>query len=251
MIMQELLAVLWRHFSIFIPTAETAIRSALIGAFVFWLAGSFAGALRRRGFRTGDTRKIFHFCVFTSAACVRAFSSEGPAAVAAYGLTVFLGILASVYRGEGDLVFEALARPSDAPKRALHVVVPLIATALGGLFAHIIGGGAEIVAMLVGGWGDAVGEPVGIRWGKHRYAVKSLGGVPSTRSWEGTAAVLVASVCAGFLGFRLIGIDPASAIAMASIVALVATTVETFSPHGTDNFSVMAVAAITTRLLLG
>jgi len=38
------------------------------------------------------------------------------------------------------------------------------------------------------GWGDAVGEPVGTRFGRHPYRVPSLAGVPATRTLEGSLA---------------------------------------------------------------
>ncbi len=213
----------------------------MLGAGTFAVAAWVAATLRRRGWRDGDTRKIFHFVIFTTAAALRFGAGIGP--LVAYGAVVAGCIIVSVWRGDGDPLFEALSRQSDRPRRGLHVVVPLCATAVGGIAAHLLAGPLAPVAILVGGWGDAVGEPVGIRWGRHRFRVATLGGVPATRSVEGTTAVLAASLAAACLGYWLLGFPPAAIPARAAIVAVAATVVESISPHGLDNFTVMAVAA--------
>lgn len=211
------------------------------------MGGALAAALRARGVRTGDTRKVFHFTIFTSAGLLRLSGPIG--GVVAFGCVVAAGVVAAVLRGDGDPLFEALARPTDAPRRRLHVVVPLCATAVGGVCAHWVGGGAAAAAYLVGGWGDAVGEPVGIRWGRRRYRVPSLGGVPAHRSVEGTAAVLLASWAGAWLGLAASG-APAPALA-ALAVAVVSPAVETATPHGLDNLTVMLAAAGMAALFLG
>ena len=230
------------------PDPADAIRGGALGLLLFVAAGTGAGKLRRMGWRDGDTRKIFHFAIFTTAALTRALLGIG--AVSAYGAVVFLGVIVAVRRGEGDLVFEALARQSDRPARGLHVVLPLIATALGGITTHLVGGPWSAAALLVGGWGDAVGEPIGIRWGRRKYTVPSFGGVRSVRSIEGTTAVFAASWLAAIIGLTLIGVAPLAAIGAGLATALAATAIESYSPHGTDNFTVMAIAALVLRLTL-
>lgn len=232
-----------------IPGPGEAVAGGAVGAAAFLVAGAAAAAWRRRGGRPGDARKTFHFLIFTTAATLRALGGIG--AVTAYGAVVFAGVVAAVLRGEGDPIFEALARPSDAPRRALHVVIPLCATAAGGVLAHLIGGPAATAAYLVGGWGDAVGEPVGIRWGRHRYRVPSIGGVPATRSLEGSAAVLLASWAGAAIGLAAAGASAGTAAGGGLAVAAVAAAVETFTPHGLDNLTVLVAAAATARLLLG
>jgi dolichol kinase len=67
--------------------------------------------------------------------------------------------------------------------------------------------------------------------------------VPATRSVEGTTAVLAASFAAACLGYWLLGFAPEAFLGRAAAVSLAATIVESISPHGLDNFSVMAIAA--------
>lgn len=222
---------------------------AMVGAVAFWGGGALAGQLRHAGWRDGDTRKIFHILIFTTAGLLRLHAGIGE--VAAFGSVVFLGVLAAVRRGEGDRLFEALARQGDRPRRGLHVVLPLLATALGGVTAHLVAGPLAGPVLLVGGWGDAVGEPVGIRWGRRRFRVPTIGGVRATRSLEGTAAVCLASCVAGYAGLVGLGYPPSEAFRMALALGGTATVVESVSPHGLDNFTILAVSAFLVRWLAG
>ena len=55
-------------------------------------------------------------------------------------------------------------------------------TAIGGVLCNLLFPRYAYIGYLVCGWGDAVGEPIGMRWGKHRYNVPSMRGVPAQRS---------------------------------------------------------------------
>ncbi len=160
-------------------------------------------------------------------------------------------VLWSVSRGEGHPLFEALARDTDRPRRGLFVVLPLVTTAVGGLVSAIVAGPFATVGYLVAGWGDAIGEPVGVLWGRHTYRVPSLGGVPARRSWEGTAAVLVVSTLAALLALVAIGLRPWAAAHVAVAVGVVAATVEAVSHHGTDNLTVQLAASLVALALAG
>lgn len=242
------LALFASRFVEFFPSPGGAVVGGLAGILAFMAGGTIAGRLRRRGWRDGDTRKIFHVVIFTTASLLRLFAGIGPVAV--FGTIVFCGVLLAVRRGEGDLVFEAMARQSDRPRRGLHVVVPLIATALGGVTAHLVAGPLAAPVILVGGWGDAVGEPVGIRWGRHRFRVPTIAGVTATRSVEGTTAVWLASCLAAFLGLWGLGYAPAEALGAAAIVGTTATAVESISPHGLDNFTILVASAFVIRIIV-
>jgi dolichol kinase len=98
-------------------------------------------------------------------------------------------------------------------------------------------------------WGDAMASLIGRRWGKHRYTVRH-----DTRSWEGSAAMVIASTIAIFLTLLLLpGSSLAPSVAplgvgvgfIAALAAAVAAAVaEGISPRGTDNISVPLVAAL-------
>jgi phytol kinase len=96
-------------------------------------------------------------------------------------------------------------------------------------------------------WGDSMASLLGRRFGRHHYTV--FGG---TRSWEGSAAMLVAAFVAMFLTILLVpgsALSPLSSplsVGAAAAAALagagLATAAEAVSPHGSDNLSVPLLA---------
>jgi phytol kinase len=170
------------------------------------------------------------------------------AAVNLLGGLMLIYILAILRWGEGNLFYEGLAREVDRPRRSLYIVLPFAATALGGIASSALFGSLAVVGFVVGGWGDAVGEPVGIRLGKHRYRVPNFGsGVSSHRSLEGSAAVFIASFTGAVLAMTIAGLQPARAretlFLAAACVAAAATGVEAISHHGLDNLTIQLVAS--------
>lgn len=90
---------------------------------------------------------------------------------------------------------------------------------------------------------DAVGEPVGTRFGRHTYKVPSLRSVAATRSWEGSGAVVIMSAIAIALGLLLtprIDMTPWHLVSV-PVLALVCGVVEAASPHGWDNMTMQIV----------
>ncbi|MDM8551389.1 hypothetical protein QUF72_14990 [Desulfobacterales bacterium HSG2] len=120
--------------------------------------------------------------------------------VCLFGGMTTLVIFYAIFRGTGHILYEAMARETDEPHRTYYIVVPYFATLIGGLASNILFGQAAIVGYLVTGLGDAVGEPVGTRFGRHTYKVPSFRGVESVRSYEGSAAVLVVCTAAITVG---------------------------------------------------
>lgn len=232
----------------FIPTARTA---ALLtpAAVLFTLGAAWsAGRLRTRGVRAPYTRKIFHFAIFTMAGLVHLVL--GLPGVVVFGLVVAAAVLLATVRGDGFPFYEALARPTDAPHRTFFILVPLVTTALGGLVDNLVFGDLALIGYLVAGWGDAVGEPVGTRWGRHRYRVPSLVGVPAQRSIEGSLAVLLVGSVAAGVGLLLVGSTPGVAIRVGLACGAAGALVESFSSHGLDNFTVQVAATAVAAFLL-
>lgn len=238
------------------PSPETA--AAVGPAALAWTALAFSlvgGLKRRRGWRTGDTRKLFHFLIFGGAALVQ--RAAGFSGACTYGAAVSLVILFAILRGEGDAWFEAVARESDAPHRTWYVVVPWFATALGGLASNLLFPRHALFGYLAVGLADAVAEPIGIRFGRHRYRLPLPGKVRSWRSLEGSAAVFVAAFVAGALALALMESGPSPATAPAGLAtagllaAFAATTalVEAAAPHGWDNLLIQVATSATARAL--
>lgn len=229
------------------PAPATVLLLVPVGLLVGLLASGIAAQLHARGVRTPYTRKIFHFLIFTSASLIQLW--VGVTGVVVFGTVIALLVLYATWRGDGHPFYEALARPGDAPRRTLFILIPLLTTALGGILSNIIVPGFAFVGYLVAGWGDAVGEPVGTRWGRHRYRVPSLAGVPATRSWEGSAAVFTVGAVAAALGCALAGFPPASCVRIGVGAALAGALVEAISNHGLDNLTVQLAASLAASVL--
>ena len=210
----------------------------------------FAGHLKAKvRLRTGYTRKVFHVLIFVSAVVVQAFG--GFAAVCVFGLMVSVVVGLAVLRGPNDRLYEALAREQDGPHRTYYIVVPYFATLIGGLASNIFFGPLAVVGYLVGGLGDAAGEPVGTRWGRHRYS-SSGSKATATKTFEGSFAVLAASVVALLISVAIspdLRFDLRAAIALPGI-AIVCALVEAFSPRGWDNVPMQFVPTVLVAVLL-
>jgi phytol kinase len=230
------------YVALFVPSAGVIAVVAPL-AIVYALAlGHFAGWLRvRRGVRAPYTRKIFHFGIFTMASVVQlAWDVPG---VVVFGATVTLVVLQAVARGPSSWLFTALARPTDEPHARLFIVVPLITTAIGGAVSNLFFLRYAYVGYLVAGWGDAVGEPIGVRWGRHRYRVPSLAGVPAWRSYEGSAGVLFFGALAATIGLLAAGFGTLDAVRLGLAAGTAGALVEAVSNHGLDNLTVQVAAA--------
>lgn len=218
----------------------------LYGIFVAWLAGWLRVEKR---WRVGYTRKLFHFFIFTAAGVLQLV--WGLPVVVVFGTAISILVVWAVGQGEKSSFFQALARPSDAPKEKLFILIPLITTAAGGVLANLFFGQWAAIGYLVGGWGDAIGEPVGSKWGKHRYKVPSMAGVAATRSLEGSSAVFLVSAVVAFLGLQAQDLPWETALPDALLIALAATGIEAISTHGLDNLTIQLAAAGTAYWLVG
>jgi phytol kinase len=152
----------------------------------------------------------------------------------------------AIVRGDGHPLPEAIAREKDEPYRTYYIIVPYLATLPGGVTGNIWFGPLALLGYLVGGLGDAAGEPVATMWGKHCYVVPTFSQVKTTRSIEGSAGVFVASLIAILVGVL---VTPGLQLAATSIVtipavALACTMIEAVSPHEWDNATMQLAPAL-------
>lgn len=229
------------RFGGFIPSLDTILAVAPLALLYAFAAAAIAAALRRRGTRVPYTRKVFHFAIFTMATAVQLL--WGLPGVTVFGTVVSMVVIAAVLRGPGHALHDALARPGDAPHGTLFILVPLFTTALGGGLSNLLFPGYAYVGYLVCGWGDAVGEPVGTRWGRHRFRVPSMGGVPAVRSLEGSTAVFLVGSLAAVLGMLAFGRSPMDALLIGLAAGGAGALVEAVSTHGLDNLTVQVAAS--------
>jgi phytol kinase len=210
---------------------------------VLALSALLAGWLKlKKGVKTNYTRKVFHIINFTYAAMIYLVGST--VAVVIYGGFGLGAMLVCLFLKDGNILLEGIAREQDAPHRKLYLIVPFLATAIAGIIDNSLFTRFAVVGYLVSGWGDAAGEPVGVRWGKHRYKVPSMAGVKCTRSIEGSIGVFAASVIGAFIALQISRIPLLPSIPIAFAAAGVATLVEAVSSHGLDNFTVQISATV-------
>ena len=219
-----------------------------------WAFGclAFAGHLKtRRGWRTGYTRKVFHFLIFGSVVAIQTLG--GLRGVCFFGVATSLVVFWAVLQGDGHPLYEAMAREKDAPHRTYFILTPYLATLLGGLTASILFGHGAMVGFLVTGLGDAIGEPVGTRFGRHPYRVPAPRGVVATRTREGSAAVFTACLIALVIAVWLIPAyrPSGSNLAWLPAIALASAAVEAIAPHGWDNALLQIVPSWLVWLTLG
>ncbi len=160
-------------------------------------------------------------------------------------------VLYAVWRGDGFAFYEAMARDTDRPRRSLFILVPLATTAIGGLASNLFFPQFAFVGYLVCGWGDALGEPVGARWGRHDYRVPSIAGVRAHRTLEGSAAVCIGGAVAATTGLALFGLPLAVAAAAGVTCGVCGALVEAVSNHGLDNLTIQIAASAAAFVLLG
>jgi len=153
-------------------------------------------------------------------------------------------MIVCLFLKDGHILLEGIAREQDAPHRKLYVIVPFVATAIAGIIDNSLVPRFAVVGYLVSGWGDAAGEPVGVRWGRHKYKVSALYGVSCTRSIEGSIGVFVASAVGATIALIIAAIPFPIAIPIALAAAGAATLVEAVSSHGLDNLTVQVTACM-------
>jgi dolichol kinase len=209
-----------------------------------WL---LTGALKVVGRLSCDiARKVNHALALAGGAIwfgwLPAASAEA-SGYAACGLLLVLVGLTCVFRDRTPfrLAFLANTRKSDSPHEGLYFWSSWFVSMAGLAGVQFVFGDIVITrtAALLVGIGDGIAEPVGRRWGRHRFQVLSLTrGKLATRSAEGCVAVF-ASCFLTLLGC----FGPMSAPAAATI-ALVVTLVEAVSPHGLDNLTIPVASAV-------
>ncbi|MGF1571078.1 MAG: diacylglycerol/polyprenol kinase family protein [Nodosilinea sp.] len=89
------------------------------------------------------------------------------------------------------------------------------------------------LGILVMTWGDGLAALVGQNWGRHPYEI--LG---NQKSWEGSLAMALASFMVSLLVLGFSAGFTAQVWAMAGVVAIAATLLETLSFYGLDNLTV-------------
>jgi phytol kinase len=221
--------------------------------FLLWayLCLWFSGWLKiKKQVRTGYTRKTFHILIFSSVVVLAQIG--GLPIVCLFGGMTTIVIAYALIRGEGHPLYEAMAREKDAPHRTYYIVIPYFATLIGGIASNILVGQIAVVGYLVGGLGDAAGEPIGTRWGKHAYTPPTFSSFKSTRSYEGSFGVFLVSFLAIIISVLLLPQlhFTLKTLVMIPLIAFASMLLEAVSPHGWDNATMQIVPSLMAFALL-
>jgi dolichol kinase len=195
------------------------------------------------------SRKFFHAAVFTGA--VPAQLGLGFWGVVVYGTVMAGFVLLSVVGGTGSRLYQALAGGKDGESTRRLILLPLFATALGGLIAVLLVGEFAVVGYLVCGWGDAAAALVGTRWGRRRYSVPLFSAPGHSRSLEGSAAALAAGCLGGWVALTLLGYPQPLAAGVGLACGCAGAVVEGLSGRGSDNFWMQVVPALVATRIVG
>jgi len=227
-----------------IPPYPQIVYFVLVSVVAILTSGILAGAMKRyAGWKTGYTRKTLHFLIFFTAAGLHLWGGMPAVNVLGVGMGIF--VLYSVWAGDGNFFFESMAREKDSPRRGYFIVVPYLTTAAGGLISNLLFGGFAIMGYALCGAADAIAEPVGVRFGKHKYRVPSLRKVKvAERSLEGSLSVFLVSWALSLLFFVYLYQVPFEKALIASFaLSVILTLVEAISFHGSDNLTIQVTAS--------
>lgn len=192
--------------------------------------------------KTGYTRKLFHFFIFISALFYqRYFALQG---VFILGWSVTIALVYACFKGNGNILYEALAREKDAPFRTKYILYSYLATFFGGVISNVLFGKFAIFGYAITGIADAIAEPIGTKFGKHQYLVFSFDKTKiSYRSIEGSLAVFIAAF---FIPMMILNpFDATFTIKLYWLffTAIICTLTEAFSPSGFDNMLLQIIAS--------
>lgn len=199
--------------------------------------------------KTGYTRKIYHFLVFTSVAVVNAFF--GFSGVCLFGIIISGFVFYSILKKESSGLYLALARESDSPNGSLYIILPYLSTLIGGVLLNYFFPEYVILGYLICGLGDASGEVIGTMFGKHRYRVKLLNLHNSFKSIEGSSSVFLLSFIVYFIyAYNQMQYMNSKILIYIILSSLIITVVEILTPKGFDNLSIQLIAVIAYKTIV-
>ncbi len=204
-----------------------------------------------RGYPQDFTRKIVHVGAGMWILGVLALFDTWSIGLIGFGSFIVINYILWRYK-----VLDAVDAPDSTPGTVYFALS--ITILLGLLWRKGLPGDMGYVAAagtMAMTWGDSMAAILGKRFGRHRYTV--LGG---TRSWEGSAVMLVASFVSMFLILTLVPgstlgptarpLSVGTAFIAALVGAVVASVAEGLSPHGADNLSVPLLTGATVFIVV-
>lgn len=191
------------------------------------------------------TRKINHFMLFF----VPIFLNRGyvhEESISLFVIGAFLAVVKFIFYIKPirervlfiNVMFRSFDRPEDRPYTLLWLVTQTAAgycvlIPMSTLFAHIGYLELAIIPILIYGIGDGLAEPVGVRFGKHKYRTPAMFTRREYyRTLEGSSIVFLTSliVVAAYYSY----FTPTQFVVALILLPAVMTLVEAVSPHTWD-----------------
>jgi len=233
---------------------------------VLYLVGYLLGHLvQTRGVKVNYTRKVIHFLFFFTPLYLETIFpfSRSTFTFVCSGLVyiIFLFLLCRPFRSRSSFlttVFASIDRPEDRPYTITWIWTQLVVTyiVLALMLKWLGVYGKEVlilITVLVNAIGDGLAEPVGVRFGKHKYRTRALFTDRTyTRSLEGSMCVFITGIAAVLLlSEHLTPMQVNIGLLIIPVAMTVAMTVaEAFSPHTWDGPFLYLAGGVSTVLVL-
>lgn len=217
-----------------------------IKALILYSVQYLTGLLvKHKGVKVNYTRKINHFVLFLVPVYVdRAFAYEESfgyfilgAVAALISLIIYIEPVRSRIKVI-SLMFLSFDRPEDRPHTLLWlstqiaagylVLIPMVVLYYYYDLLHLM-----FLPVLINGLGDGLAEPVGVRFGRHRYQTRALfTGKKYVRSLEGSACLFLTSLIVIIVASSYFSHE--QFIVAMLVVPVLMTLTEAISPHTWD-----------------
>ncbi len=202
--------------------------------------------VERFGVKVNYTRKVNFFALYLVPLVLgRLFPYSrtlGTTVLSGLGAALMLGIFLKQIRSRVRVfqtMFSSFDRPEDRPHTLLWLSTQIVAgyavlIPMSIAFERNRMQELAIIPVLIHGIGDGMAEPVGIRFGRHKYSTRTFLSMARrhTRSYEGSACVLVTGIIA--VGLFHNSFTSSQFIAALITVPLLTTLAEAWSPHTWD-----------------
>lgn len=207
------------------------------------------------GIKVNYTRKLNHFFVFFLPFVIKMYLPYDEnlltmvlmVVVSLSSLIIYIKPIRTKVNLFGTM-YAAFDRPEDRPHTlkwlfTQYLATYIVAVPLYFYFHSIQMPRLLLILIFVNGIGDGLAEPVGVRWGKHKYKVRALFTKQTyTRSIEGSACVFITSVLV-LIGFKDV-FTTNQLIAALILFPISVTLAEAYSPHTWDSPLIFLVGGI-------
>ncbi len=207
-----------------------------------WILG---WAVLEVGVKVNYTRKLNHFVLFMLPIGLAPLLPYEPNVwTITASAVVFLATTTVFIRPIRDrfsmvrTAFASVDRPEDRPYTLCWIITQALAayaTLVAIFFVLRASGDPRLITipLLITAIGDGLAEPVGVRFGRHRYRVISwVSGREYVRSWEGSACVLVSSIVILLCMSSML--TTVQLICLLLLLPPLMTLIEAVAPHSWD-----------------